>query len=80
MAESMLSRLRRRMTRPRQEVGTQLPPPRRYIELGLVWPWLALIIIVVVHPGWTSGQISELLAVFTPYIMLATPPRGGRGC
>lgn len=48
-----------------------LTPPRASSPLGHAWPWLALVLIVCMHPGWTADQISELLAAFTPYIMLS---------
>ena len=78
MAETMFDRLRRRVAGPQGQVRTSapLPAPRPLIELGPCWPWLALIFIMWMHPGWTSDQIAQLLAAFTPYILLAKQHRG----
>jgi hypothetical protein len=80
MVKSVFGRLRHRMTGPPQQLDrTLMPQPPRPIYLGLLWPWAALIIIVAMHPSWGADQVTELLACFTPYIMLAAPPREGRG-
>lgn len=81
MVKAMLAHLRRQEVGPQQQEPALMPDPlpaqRPLLELASCWPWLALGYIVWLHPGWTADQIAELLAVFTPYIMLSVPGRRG---
>lgn len=84
MAEFKLVRLKRRLTSLfKREMATPpimplTPRPRFVIDLDTA-PWLLLTFIVCLHPSWSVDQIAELLAVFTPYIMLAYTHRPSGG-
>jgi len=77
MLKTVIARLRRRAPVPSEPDRALVPDPPQHIslELGARWPWLSLAFIVWLHPGWGADQIAELLAVFTPYIMLSAPTR-----